>query len=191
MFSTTSRPPKGFELSHTPEGYQRIKFRNTGKIAVGIFYAVWLTVWTFGCVSMTKNALSAPEGINAGLLLFSIPFWAAEFLVIGHVIWYFGSVRSFEFRSDNLIVARTCLKYKKEREIFRDGITRIRQVRDSGKGTDARFGTWGIVIEADKKYKILHGQQAERSEWLGRVIENWAAKEYIPWQDESKGVESI
>ena len=191
MLSNIPRPPKGFTLDHTLNGYPIIKYRTTGKIASGVFYAIGLAFWTFACVGMTIHAFNTPGGIKLALLYFSIPFWAAEFFVIGYVIWYFGNKRIFEFNSDKLIVARTCWKYKKQREILKNKITKIRQVKDDRESAEEGFSSWGIVIEADKRYKILYGQKVEKSEWLGRFIEDWAKKEYVPWHDELKDVELI
>ena len=190
MTYNISTPPKGFNLEYTVNGYPLIKYRTTGMTGLKIFFAIWLTIWTFGCVFFTIYAFTAPGG-DVVLLLILIPFWAAEFFVIGGVIWNFGSIMSFEFGDEKLIVSRNCLKYKKKREIFKSKIVKIRQVKDGGESGEESFDSWGIVIEADKKYKILHCQPIEKSEWLGRIIEEWAQKEYIPWQDESKDVELI
>ena len=191
MTYTISTPPKGFNLEYTINGYPLIKYRATGMTGLKIFLAMWLIFWTLGCVFFTMYAFLAPGGIKVGLLLILIPFWAAEFIVIGAIIWNFGSIMSFEFGDEKLIVSRNCLKYKKKREIFKSYIVKIRQVKDGGESAEGTFNTWGIVIEADKKYKILHYQPIEKSEWVGRVLEEWAQKEYIPWQDESKDVEFI
>jgi len=51
-----------------------------------IFLAMWLIFWTLGCVFFTMYAFLAPGGIKVGLLLILIPFWAAEFIVIGAII---------------------------------------------------------------------------------------------------------
>ena len=191
MLSNISRPPKGFTLDHTLNGYPIIKYRSTGKIASGIFLAIWLACWTFACFGMTIHALDTPGEVKVGLLLFSIPFWAAEFFVVGYVIWYFGNKRIFEFTSDKLIVARTCWMYKKQREIVMNNIAKIRQIKEKSESAEEGFSSWGIVIEADKKYKILYGQKIEKSEWLGRIIADWAKKEYVPWHDEFEDVETI
>lgn len=190
MLFDISIPPDGFKLEYTDHGYPRIKYRTKGMAGAKLFFFLWLSFWTFACVFATKQALTAPDGVNVGLLLFLMPFWAAEFLVLGYVVWYFGSVMSFELRPDRLIVARNCLMYRKQRELEKKQIKRIRQVKDGGGHRDS-FDSWGIIVEADKKYKILYRQQADKSEWVGRVVERWAEKEYIPWKDESADVELI
>jgi hypothetical protein len=190
MIYNISIPPDGFNLDYTDKGHPLIRYRTKGMTGPMIFFIIWLSFWTFACVLFTNQALTAPGGIKVGLLLFMIPFWAAEFFVIGYVIWYFGSIISFEFQPDKLIVSRRCLMYRKQRELFKNQITNIRQVKDGGQGEDS-FDSWGIIVEADKKYKILYRQQAEKSEWVGRTLEKWSQKKYIPWRDESKDIELI
>ncbi len=186
-----STPPKGFNFEYTVNGYPLITYRSMGTTGIKIFLAIWLTIWTLGCVFLTMHTFMGPGGIQVGLLLFLIPFWAGEFIVIGAIIWNFASIRSFELGDEKLIVSRTCLKYKKKREIFKSYIVKIRQVKDGGENAEGTFNTWGIVIEADKKYKILHYQSIEKSEWVGRILEEWAQKEFVPWQDDLKGAEYV
>lgn len=183
-------PPDGFKLEYTEKGFPVVKYRTKGMTGAMIFFAIWLSLWTFSCIFFTNQAFSAPGGIKVGLLVFMMPFWAIEFFTIGYVIWYFASIMSFEFQSEKLIVARTCLLYKKQRDLLKNEIRKIRQVKDGGEGDDS-FDSWGIIVEADKKYKIFYRQQAEKSEWVGRTIGKWSQKEYIPWKDESKDVELI
>jgi len=190
MLYNISIPPDGFKIEYSDKGHPVIKYRTKGMTGIMTFFIIWLSFWTSACVFFTIHAFIAPGGIKVGLLLFLIPFWAAEFIVIGYVIWYFGSIVSFEFHPEKLIVSRNCLAYKKQRELLKNQIIRIRQVKDGGEGEDS-FDSWGIIVEADKKYKILYRQQAEKSEWVGRIIEKWSQKEYIPWQDESKDIELI
>ena len=191
MIYDISTPPKGFTLEYAVNGYPVIRYRTTGMTGLKVFYVIWLTFWTLGCAVFTIHALTAPGGIEVVILLIMIPFWAAEFIVIGSFFWNFRSIMSFEFSDEVLIVSRRCLKYIKKREIFKSKIVNIRQVKDGGESTEDTFDSWGIVIEADKKYKVLHCQPIQKSEWLGRVIEEWAQKEYTPWQDESKDIEFI
>jgi len=191
MTYNISTPPKGFNLEYTVNGYPLIKYRTTGMTDLKIFFAIWLTIWTFACVIFTIRAFMAPEGIDVVLLLILIPFWAAEFFAIGGVIWHFGSIMSFEFGDGKLTVSRNCLNYKRKREVFKSNIIKVRQVKDGGESGEESFDSWGIVIEADKKYKILHCQPIDKSEWLGRTIGEWAQKEYKPWQGESKDFELI
>ncbi len=190
MIYDISIPPDGFRLEYSEIGNPLLKYRTKGMKQVMIFFIIWLSIWTSACVFFTNHALTAPGGIKVGLLLFMVPFWAAEFITIGYVIWYFGSVISYEFQPEKLIVSRNCFMYRKQRELLKNQISKIKQVKDGGEGEDT-FDSWGIIVEADKKYKILYRQQAEKSEWVGRIIEKWSQKEYIPWQDESKDIELI
>jgi len=190
MIYDISLPPDGFRLEYSEIGHPLIKYRTKGMTRVMIFFIIWLSFWTSACVFFTKQAFTAPDGIKVGLLLFMVPFWAAEFFTIGYVIWYFGSVMGFELQPEKLIVSRNCLMYRKQRELLKNQISKIRQVKDGGEGEDS-FDSWGIIVEADKKYKVLYRQQAEKSEWVGRILEKWSQKKYIAWQDESKDIELI
>jgi hypothetical protein len=186
-----STPPKGFNFGYTANGYPLITYRATGTTGVKIFLAIWLTFWTLGCIFFTMYAFLGPGGTNVVLLVVLILFWAFDFIVIGAIIWNFASIMSFELGDEKLIVSRNCLTYKKKREIIKNYIVKIRQVKDGGENVEGTFNTWGIVIEADKKYKILHYQPIEKSEWVGRVIEKWAQKEYVPWRDDLKDAEFV
>ena len=95
----------------------------------------------------------------------------------------------FEFRPDRLIVTRNIWRYIKRQEIAKFNIDAIRQVKDSGE--EDCVDTWGLVLEAEKKYTILDRQEIEKSEWLGKVIEDWSGKKYISCEDESKKVELV
>jgi len=191
MTYDTSPPPKGFHFEYTVTGYPLITYRATGTTGIKIFLGIWLTFWTLGCVFFTMYAFLGPGGTNVLLLLALILFWAFDFFVIGAFIWNFASIRSFELGDEKLIISRTCLKYKKKREIFKSYIVKIRQVKDGDENAEGTFNTWGIVFEADKKYKILHYQSIEKSEWVGRILEEWAQKEFVPWQDDLKGAEYV
>ena len=85
----------------------------------------------------TMYAFMAPGGIKVGLLLILIPFWAAEFIAIGAIIWNFGSIMSFEFGDEKLIVSRNCLKYKKKREIFKSYIVKSDKLKMAVKAQKA------------------------------------------------------
>jgi hypothetical protein len=186
-----STPPKGFHFEYTVNGYPLITYRATGTTGTKVFLAIWLTLWTLGCIFFTMYAFLGPGGTNVVLLLVLILFWAGDFLVLGAIIWNFVSIMSFELGNEKLIVSRTCLKYKKKREIVKNYIVKIKQVKDGGEGAEGTFDTWGIIIEADKKYKILHYQSIEKSEWVGRILEEWSQKEFVPWHDDLKGAEYV
>ena len=130
MIYNFSIPPNGFKLEYTVEGYPFIRYRAREMQGSMIPLIIWLVLWTFGCIFFTNHAFTEQGVLKFGLLLFISLFWAAEFCVIGYLIWYFASIMSYEFQPDKIIVSRTCLMYKKQRELIQAKIKGKQEVLD-------------------------------------------------------------
>lgn len=140
---------------------------------LALFFFVWLAGWTCGCVFGTYAALFGENAIEVGLLLFMIPFWAAEFFVLGWALWHFRSITTITFLDDELQIERRLFSYRRERVIRKDGIQCVRQIKDGGEGEDS-FPSWGLAVEGEKNVKLLSRQEIEKSAWLGPIVAEWA-----------------
>lgn len=169
--------PKGFEFAESESGNPSIQYRTRGSWGVGIFFIVWLMIWTPGCLLLTYRAFTAPPLENVFFYLFMIPFWIGEYLAIKFVLWHFFSVTTFEVEEDCLKVSRRLFRFKKERAFPIAQIEAIQQVKDGGDGEDS-FPTWGLVVEGEKDVAILSRQPIEKSEWLGPILADWIGVEY-------------
>lgn len=174
---TATQPPKGFLVTASRDGYPALEYRTKGMIGIAVFFFFWLAIWTPGCVLMTQQAFFGKNSPEYLLMLFSLPFWAAEIGVIAYVLWLFFSVTAFTFYPDRLLVERTLYKYQRRREIPRSAIKIVRQIKDGGEGEDS-FPSWGLVVEGATDLKLLSRQKIEKSAWLGPIIARWAGVEY-------------
>jgi len=109
MIANFDVPPRGFRVTAGEDGAWTVRYRTTGMGGAALFFAVWLGIWTGGCLFFTGAALFEPGGVNYAVLLFMVPFWGAEFFVVGFVAWYFLSVTRFTFGPDELVVERSLL----------------------------------------------------------------------------------
>lgn len=185
MVPTSDPPPRGFRLEPSDDDHFVIEYRTTGMGCAGVFFAVWLTVWTVGCVTFTGAALFAPDGIKWSTLLLMLPFWGAEFLVLGYVVWFFWSVTRFTFALDQLEAERSIPGYRRYRVFSRSQITSVRQIKDGGEGEDS-FPSWGLVVIGSVGVIVLSRQPKTSSDWLGPIIATWAGAPYIPYEPPEK-----
>ena len=159
------------------DGHMAIAYRTTGMGCLAVFLFVWLSGWTVGCVLFTYKALFGQAGIDYGGLLFMIPFWCAEFLVLGYALWHFRSITMFTFYPDRLLIERTLLRYRRQRSIPKQEVDVVRQIKDGGEGEDS-FPSWGLAIEGRTNIKLLSRQAIEKSAWLGPIVARWAEVEF-------------
>jgi hypothetical protein len=159
------------------DGHMAVAYRTTGMGCLAVFLFVWLCGWTIGCVFFTYKALFGESGIDYGGLLFMVPFWCAEFLVFGYMLWHFRSITMFTFYPDRLVIERTLLHYRRQRSIPKEEIEIVRQIKDGGEGDDS-FPSWGLAIEGRSNIKLLSRQEIEKSAWLGPIVARWAGVEY-------------
>lgn len=176
MKTTAAKVPKGFDLLDNQTDLFVISYKATGMIGAKIFLMVWLTFWTFGCVMIGSGIFTEHE---IGLVLFAIPFFAAEVAVIGILLWMFFGKTYFHFRDSSLMTRRVLFFWKREKHILQSDIEVVRQIKDGGEGEDS-FPSWGLVMEGERNIKILSKQEIEKSSWLGPIIAEWANVEYIP-----------
>lgn len=175
-------PPRGFEFTTSGDGDFMIRYRTTGMGCAIVFFFVWLSGWTAGCVTFTAMALFNPEGVSYVLLAFMVPFWIVEFVTIGFLIWYFVSRTSFIFQPDQLVIERSAIWYRRRRIFPKKEITAVRQIKDGGQGNDS-FPTWGLVVMAGPGVQVLNRQPIDKSDWLGSIIARWAEVPYEPAQE--------
>jgi len=169
--------PKGFEFVESESGNPSICYRTRGSWGIGIFFIVWLMIWTPGCVLLTYRAITAPPLENVFFYLFMIPFWIGEYLAIKFVMWHFFSATIFEVEGGRFKVTRRLFRFRKERTFPVDEIEAIQQIKDGGEGEDS-FPTWGLAVEGAKSVTILSRQAFEKSEWLGPILADWIGVEY-------------
>ncbi len=175
---TATEPPKGFRVTASRDGYPELTYKTTGMVAVAVFFAVWLTGWTTGCVLMSHQMLFTGQPFRFSQLLLLIIFWGAEFAVIGTVLWLFCSETMITFYPDRLLVERTLHKYQKRWEMARKDIEGVWQIKDGGEGRDS-FPSWGLIVAAKStEIKLLFRQKFEKSAWLGPIVARWAGVEY-------------
>jgi hypothetical protein len=178
-------PPKGFEIGTLENGDLVVRYRTTGMGCLAVFLAVWLAMWTCGCLKFTKEAIFNGIGINWFMLLFMIPFWFAEVAMIVYAAWFFGSVTVFTLTPEELVAERSLLWFCRRRVLARQEITVVKQIKDGGEGKDS-FPTWGLALIGEKEVRILSRQPIEKSDWFGPIIATWAGVAYEPAESAKK-----
>ena len=179
MGPTSDPPPRGFVVT-AADGGLVIRYRTRGMGGLAVFFAVWLGIWTFGCVSFTIDGLSDLNGVGWILLLFVAPFWVIEFGAVAYVAWFFGSVTRLSFGPDELVAERSLWRFRRCR-VFRHGeVTAVRQVKDGGE--EDSFPTWALAVIGPAEVRLLSRQPIDKSNWLGPIVAKWAGVAFEPWE---------
>jgi hypothetical protein len=168
--------PKGFTI-HSAPGPPALGYRTSGMGCSVIFFGLWLTLWTAGCVVLTKNILSRPTKFAEHLVFFA--FWFVEIAVLCFAIWYFFTRTTFIFHPDKLVVQRRLWFLAWSREFRKAAITSVQQVKDGGEDEDS-FPSWGLRLEGANGGKLLWRQPIDRSAWFGPLVAQWAGVPYEP-----------
>lgn len=174
-------PPKGFRISAGDDGALIVRYRTTGMGCAAVFFAVWLTLWTIGTVTMTTAAFFDPGGLRWSMVLVMIPFWCAEIGVLLYVVWLFGSNSVFTLTASELTAERAFWRIRRRHVFPRGSIVEIRQIKDGGEGEDS-FPSWTLAVVGEKEVRILSRQPLDKSAWLGPVLAEWAGVKYRPDQ---------
>lgn len=167
-----SSPPNGFKVFQTPEGYYGIRYSFLGcsGIVFIVFLLMWISFWTLFCVGGTYKALFEAQNIDYSMLLFMLPFWFAEFLILGFIS-LIKPTTTIVFYSDGLLLSRTLFNYGKRRVIPKNSISCIKPMQE-------KDDNWGLLLEADKSIQILTGRTYEECQWLAITLSRWAGMEY-------------
>jgi hypothetical protein len=177
-------PPRGFRVTAGEDGAWTVLYRTTGMWSATLFFIVWLGGWTVLCLFFTGVGLRAlfdPVGSNYAVLglLFTVPFWGAEYLMVHYVAWLFLSVTRFTFGTDELVVEQSLWRSRHRRSFPRRSVTAVKQIKDGGETDD--FPTWGLVVITGEVIPVLCRQPIDKSNWLGPVIAQWAGAPYVPY----------
>jgi hypothetical protein len=171
--NVSADPPSGFELATNNDGNPVILYRTRGAGLTAVFSAGWLTVWAVGCTWVTYEALLTPAGVDLGLTLLVLPFWAALVFVLGFCAWYFLSVTRFTLGPEMLVTERFLWRIRRRRQFPRSEVIAIRQVEHTGEEVDSR-PSWGLAVVGRAPVRVLSHQPLAKVAWLGPVIARWA-----------------
>ncbi|MCE9556995.1 MAG: hypothetical protein K8T91_26920 [Planctomycetes bacterium] len=158
-------PPKPARLKARYEiegGRMRIEFRRV-QWGGGLFLALWLTVWTVGCVVL---ALAVITQRQIGMLLFALPFWASWVFVAVILIWMLFGRETLEVDSRTVKIWRQAwIKYGK-REIPLDEITGFVAGERVTSSEDGRTEPCLTIQSIGKPVDLLAGLPETELLWL-------------------------
>ena len=172
-------PPRGFQVGSSEAGDLQIRYRTTGMGCVAVFFAVWLSFWTVGCLAFTCVGIFKLDGIGWLILLFMVPIWMIDVATFAFVAWYFRSITIVQFGPEELVIERSLLWIRRRRNFPRAELKEIKQVKDGGEGEDS-FPSWGLALIAGTEVHVLWRQPIDKSDWLGPIIADWAGVEFEP-----------
>lgn len=176
MVSLDPKIPRGFKVGSDTAGYLTIEYRQPQRGCATLFFAVWISGWTVGCILMTWEALFNAGNAPAGVPFLVVPFWMADVFVCGLFTWFVLSVTRFVLEPDHLFVERSAVWYSRRRIFRRNSISAIQLVRSESDGTT----DWSLVIFAGSGVGVLANQAAEQGEWLGAILAQWADVPFEP-----------
>jgi hypothetical protein len=172
--------PDGFtEDVHRYDGVV-IHHRHTGMGCMNVFCAVWLAIWTIGCVFLLRAYLTgAPSDDGSTIPLWLVVvFWGFE-LIAGTIIvrLLFGK-ETFHLRDEALVIEQTVLGCRSSKTVVRRSIRELVQVKDGGEDEDS-FPSWGLKLKGDTDVSLITRQPYPKSRWLGRRIARWAEVTFV------------
>ncbi|AMV27419.1 hypothetical protein VT84_23670 [Gemmata sp. SH-PL17] len=177
--------PSGFELTTDDDGRPVILYRTHGARLHAIFGIVWLSAWVCGCLWGTYSALWGPDGMDACLMVFMLPFWAALFLVAGWCAWDHFSVTRITLGPDVLEAEKYLYRFRRRRQLAREEVTAVRRVKYVGDDEDSR-PSWGLALDRGTEVHVLSRQPIDKVDWLGPIVARWAGVPFAPGWDAAR-----
>ena len=176
--------PKGFTLEPGPGDTVVIRYRRTrmGCMA-NVFPLSFLSIWGTICVMMLWGCLFGASTAGRIIVLFLIPpFWGGAILVAGFVLARNFARRTFRLDGDQLIHELRCPPFFCRRRLIpRESIQTLIQIRDADEDDEDISSSWGLRVEViGNPTSLMWNQSYEKSEWLGRVLAQWAEVPYLP-----------
>jgi hypothetical protein len=178
METDLDHPPTGIRVGRSNEGLDVVQYRPSWKSYSVLFYLAFICMWIGGCVMGTSMALSAAQGANYFFLLCMIPLWIWGGALIINVLWLFRSTLTLIFDPDKLIVTRSLLWYRRSNVFSRSQIAAVQRVEDGGP-SHGSFVSWGLVIVAESRFRIMKWQPLGPTNWLGLIIAKWAGIGFV------------
>ena len=168
----SDEPPPGFQVGTSGEGHLEIRYRTTGMGFVSMSLAVWVGVWTAGCLMCTGLALFDGDRAHWIVLLYMLPFWLIDLAIIAFAEWHFRAVTRFEFGPEELVIERSLWWIRRRRVFLRTELKAVRQSNDEAEREDT-FPSWGLALIAGTEVHVLSRQPIDKSDWLGPIIAKW------------------
>ncbi len=177
--------PVGFLMVADDSGAVVIHHRRTGMKGMLVFLSLWLVGWTVACVFLAHAYASGKMNNDSPMpIWFVLAFWMSDLFVFGLLAYLLFARKSYRLDNDSLTVAVNLLGFRRIRTVPRQGLRRIVQVQDGGRGEDS-FPSWGLRAEtSDKPLVLVFRQPYEISHWLGQVLAQWAEVDFIPAADQ-------
>ena len=178
-------PPRGFQVGTSGGGHLEIRYRTTGMGFVSMSLAVWVGVWTAGCLMCTGLALFGGDRAHWIVLLYMLPFWLFDLAIIAFAEWHFRAVTRFEFGPEELAIERSLWWIRRRRVFLRTELKAVRQSKDEAEREDT-FPSWGLALIAGTEVRVLSRQPFESSDWLGPIIAKWAGLTFEPAKERKR-----
>jgi hypothetical protein len=170
MGENAEEPPPGLQITEGGDGRWTARYRpgGIGWLAMATF-APLLLASTTALLIAVGVAVFGPGGVVAYIDLALVGLGlVVQVLVFGFVLWTVGSVTAFTFRSDELVVVRSLLGYRRRR-VFRQG-----EVRSVAQVQEGESSSWTLEVASNSRVKLLPWQPIDSSRWLGSRIAQWA-----------------
>ena len=170
-----TRPPDGMTVVRSDHDRFVVHYRRSGMGCMNTFLAVWLTLWTAGCVFIVHGYVTGAKMDNGS----DMPFWfvsvflALEIGVACLLAYLLFTRKTFTFEATRLTIESDTLGYKRYKVIPRESIAQVVQVKDGGTDDDS-FPSWGIRVEAEGRTSLLFRQPYDKTAWFGSVIAEWS-----------------
>ena len=170
-----TEPPDGMTVVRYDHDRFVVHYRRPGMGCMNTFLAVWLTLWTAGCVIIVHRYLTGAKMDDGS----DIPFWSVSVFLAWDIWWacllayLLFTRKAFTFEPTRLMIESDTLGYKRKKEIPRKSIAQVVQVRDGVTNYDS-FSSWGIRVEAEGRTSLLFRQPYDKTAWFGSVIAEWS-----------------
>ena len=135
--------------------------------------------WTAGSLVLTYFVLIDVAIASYLNWIVVLPFWAAELVVAGLLVWFFGSITRFTFNSDELAIDWSLLGLHRKCLILRADVRLVVLVKD-GEACETNMPIWGLAIITDRRLNVLKHRFLEHCTWLGLILARWADVRFEP-----------
>lgn len=179
-FSTTETGPKepqklSVQLERSPDCVRLVNSKRQWGVAG--FLLVWLCGWTIGCVVLLGAVIT---NFSFFMLLFAVPFWAAEFFVASLVGTMIASREEFVLNGDGARYRWTVFGFPTRRrhtplgEITRFSGRNKLAIRGKSNSPSTTMSSQHEILmhTVNGDYKLPGGENQEERYWIHHVLES-------------------
>ncbi len=135
-----------------------------------VFFGIWLSIWTFGCVGILVKLIQQPDWYT---LLFAAPFWAAWLLVTSIVIKLAFGRDYFELTHDGAHYRKSAIVTLATRTVPLAEIKHFQACHDhdnSDAGKDETPTTGIKLTTLGQPVEFLFDAPADEAEWIAHQL---------------------